>query len=277
MPEGDTVHKVAAVLRAGLEGRDLARVELRDYPRLATWAGRTVTGVEAIGKHFLFTIGSDMLRVHLGMHGAWHRNPRFRSRDTRVVLATEQDTFVCIQAVDVEPFPAKDRARHPVLSTLGPDLLGPDEPDWHHVWTRVTELCPPELEITDLLLDQRVACGLGNVYKSELCFLGPLQDDPFTPSRGIHPKRAWSTISQPELTAIFQRGRLLLQANLGGWPRTTLRDPRLVRDFPRGRLWVYGRTRKPCFLCGTPILGEYTGDHVRSTQWCPTCQSPTRK
>lgn len=260
MPEGDTVHKVAAVLRQGLVGRPVREAFVRDYPA-ADLRGFDVLSVEAIGKHCLIAMGPYVLRVHLGMHGSWHVNPK---RDGEIMLAVEVDRYVCIGPMEMELTRGA-----PQLKQLGPDLLGAEEPDWDVVMERARRFCAPELAVSEVLLDQRVGCGLGNVYKSEICFLGPLQEDAFKPGVGVHPLRAWTRCAT---LAMLQRGRLLLQANLGGWHRTTRYDARKVKNQPGPRVWVYGRTARPCFLCRTPILGDHTGDQARTTQWCPRCQ-----
>ncbi|ODT76611.1 hypothetical protein ABS71_03200, partial [bacterium SCN 62-11] len=175
MPEGDTVHKVARVLDQGLRDQPLKRVELRGGVRPFAQATRIV-GVRAQGKHCLISFDNGrILRVHLGMHGAWHRYPQpWKNRgEVLVRLETDKEVFVCIQPKDVELLDPKELARHPILLKLGPDLLAPEEPDWDLVARRVQQYCPPDRLLGEVLLDQRIAAGLGNVYKSELCLLGP--------------------------------------------------------------------------------------------------------
>jgi endonuclease-8 len=106
--------------------------------------------------------------------------------------------------------------------------------------------------------------SLGNVYKSELLFLHNLA--PLTPV---------AAVSDAALHAIFTQGRALLQANLGGWPRTTTHDRRLGDGGDVPRLYVYGRAGQPCLRCGTHVTRAYLGKHRRSTYACPTCQPIT--
>ena len=259
MPEGDTVHKVGAVIRQDIQGQTVRL----DYVRglsgadLKRFQAIRVESVEVMGKHLLLVFANGWtLRVHLGMHGSWNRistERRARPRsDTGVILEGPHSLLVCEGPKDVEFFPSRERARHPTLSRLGPDLLGP-EVDFAEVMGRAERLCGPHVNIGDLLIHQQVACGLGNVYRNELCFLAR-----------VHPYRSWREAEGVE--AMFRRGRELLQANLGGWPRTTTSDP-------RNRLWVYGRRGKPCLVCATSIEGAHQGDQARATQWCPVCQT----
>ena len=108
------------------------------------------------------------------------------------------------------------------------------------------------------LLDQRVMAGLGNVYRSELCFL-----------RGVLPTRPAGSIPDPlGLVRLAQR---MIVANRDRIERTTTGDLRRGR-----RTWVYGREHEACLRCGTPIQRGTLGDTElteRQTYFCPTCQS----
>ena len=273
MPEGDTVHKVASVLARDLEGRALSRVYLRGDNRANRLQGKDVQKVEALGKHLLVTVGEWTIRVHLGMRGSWHRYAPGESwkrspRSAAVVLENRERALVCFQASQVELIAGQRRRWHPQLGRLGPDLLG-EKPDWDAIMARLRRV--DRRPIGEILLDQRVATGIGNVYKSELAFLGPLEGDAFRPARGVSPWKSGQLVADEVWLGLYRRARLQLQANLGGWRRTTTRDRRV--SAPRGsRLWVYGRGGEPCFLCETPIESKHQGLNNRATFWCPSCQ-----
>jgi endonuclease VIII len=276
MPEGDTVHKLAVALDEALRGVRLERLELRGGQRIFPRAAVAVVAVSALGKHCLIDLSNGYsLRIHLGMHGTWnrHKGAWRRHREVQLVLQARGETFVCVQPKDVELMKTADKKRHPALTSLGPDLLGA-EPDWEDVFARVARLCPPDRTLGEVLLDQRVAAGLGNVYKNELCFLGPLEGGPaWRPTRGTSPFTSIESLSRDELLDVFRRGRELLLLNLGGWSRTTAFDPRGVSvDAPHGRVFVYGRQGKPCVRCRTAIVSRAQGLEARPTHWCPSCQ-----
>lgn len=262
VPEGDTIHKLAAQLRPDLVGRMLIRGPqgLR---------GQEVTRVEARGKHLLIHAGDRVLRTHLGMRGTWHRyrpGEPWKRRYAPLVLATEETVLVCFDPSQVEVFPARELPVHPLLRNLGPDLADP-RVDLDEVLRRIR----PGPELGEVLLDQGVACGLGNVYKSEVPFLGPLEVDPFRPGRGVDPFRPVESFHAEELKGLYRRAAELLRANLGGWPRTTTADRRHAG--PRGSaLWVYRRAGRPCRVCGTRIACRLQGEHARPTWFCPRCQ-----
>ncbi len=265
MPEGDTLHKVAAALRPHLLGRCLERVILagRPYPDLC---GCPVEAVEAVGKHLLIAFaGGTTLRTHLGLYGSWHRYPRgepWRKPTWRASAAlwTAEQVLVCFNAREVECLATEGLARHPQLGRLGPDLLAP-EVALGEVVARARRLGDPLAPVAEALLDQRIAAGIGNVYKSEVLFL----------SR-VHPATPLAGLGDAAVTALYATARRLLAANLGGWTRTTTVDRRQRPD-PRVRLWVYGRRGQPCLRCGCPIRHRRLGRGLRSTYWCPGCQA----
>jgi endonuclease-8 len=260
MPEGDTIHKVAAVLGSLLNGRALVEVRLRPYPD-AGLIGQRLCAVHAKGKHlYIETDSGATLRSHLGMYGTWHRyrpgeewkKPAFQAS---ILIVTETDVVVCFNAREVELLRRPGFRRQDQRHRLGPDLITAVD-ELPGVPGRARALCPPQIQLVDLLLDQRVAAGIGNVYKCEVCFL---QRQP--------PWRQLATVSDAALVGLYRCASELLRKNLGGGPRRT----RCVID-GRGPLWVYSRGDLPCLLCGEPIRCARLGRRPRTTYWCPRCQ-----
>ena len=166
---------------AALAGRELRRVEIRRDPRgvRPPPPGTRVTEVVARGKHLLvrFDDGAT-LHTHMQLHGIWHvYRPHARWRrpahTARVVLEVDDGTTaVCFNAPVVElrrdaARPGTSRALRS-LEQLGPDLCGA-EADLDRVLERLHDV-PADAPIGDVLLDQRVAAGIGNVFKSEICW-----------------------------------------------------------------------------------------------------------
>lgn len=262
MPEGDTVHRNAAVLKRELEGRTLARVVVRDRGDIAEFAGRSVTRVEAIGKHLLVHIGGEwILRVHLGMHGRWVRRHARESlpRDLTAMLVTGDTAYICENAFTAELLRSSALRTHPRLARLGPDLLA-EPPDIGGAVRRASVPAHAGREIGDLLLDQRIAGGIGNVYKSEVLF-----------ECRIHPRTPVGRLDAMQLEALFTTAARLMRLNLLTRRRTAV--PLRRRPTPTShRLWVYMRNGKPCLDCGTPVQRIMQGDMHRSTYFCPRCQ-----
>jgi endonuclease-8 len=120
----------------------------------------------------------------------------------------------------------------------------------------------------EVLLDQRVLAGLGNVYKSEILFLSKIHPD--TPADAVT-DTAWQelmTLAQSLLRANVVDGASGGIVTYRGLRRTT------GRMNPEDRLWVYSRGGQPCRKCGTRIASRKDGDAARVTYWCPQCQRP---
>ena len=268
MPEGDTIHRTADVLRQALVGRRItaaraqARPGLRRVPDLSRLVGSEVTSVEPRGKHLLIGFSNGMtLRSHLRMTGSWHRyrpGEPWRHPSTRAsaILETDRSVAVAFDTPVVELMTDADRRRSRPLVQLGPDLLGEDF-DISAAVRRLRERDADQLG--NALLDQRAVAGIGNVMKSEVAFIERL--DPWAPV---------GALSDDDLRAALRTARRLLQANVHGGTRVTTG----MRG--RGReLWVYGRAGRPCRRCGARIRTRRQGELARSTYWCPRCQ-PSR-
>ena len=261
MPEGDTIHKLANYLAPRLEGRTIEALGMRDPEAVRRCTGRRILRVFARGKHLLIELdNATLLRSHLGMYGSWHRyrpdepwrKPRRRASLT---IATADAIYVCFNAKEVELMHAPG-VRERILETrLGPDLVDPNA-DLEAVVRRAREFLPGDAPLADVLLDQRVAAGIGNVYKSEVLFI-----------EGRLPQTAQSAVGDAALRAAFALAASLLRRNLGGGPRVT----RFEGD-AAGRLWVYGRRDRPCLRCEDTIAGARFGAGNRATFWCPGCQ-----
>jgi endonuclease VIII len=253
VPEGDTVWRTARTLDAALTGSRLLATDFR-VPTLATLdlSGRVVEGTSARGKHLLTRIGSEhTLHTHLLMEGSWHlyrpgspwRRP---AHEARVVLRTREWTAVGFALGLAEVLPRAEESA--ALSWLGPDLLGPD---WDEDEALARLRADPARPVGDALLDQRVMAGLGNLYKSELCFL-----------TGVSP---WLPVGDvPDLLRLVRRSRSVLEANKERVEQTTTGDLRRGR-----RTWVYRRDGQPCRRCGTRVE---VADQQRASYWCPHCQ-----
>jgi endonuclease-8 len=144
----------------------------------------------------------------------------------------------------------------------------PAAPDIDAMLARATAPANAARSLGEVLLDQRVVAGIGNLWKSELCFLERL--DPRAPVAEVPPAR---------LRALLERATVMMRRNLGPHPRsTTVADP--AHDRPPaalGRYWVYRRDGRPCPRCRTPILRIVQGaDAGRSTYLCPACVSAAR-
>jgi endonuclease VIII len=256
MPEGDTVYRTAAKLRAALAGKTLTRCDVR-VPKFATidLTGVVVDEVLSRGKHLFIRAGDASIHSHLKMDGAWLVGGQLRrvpEHKIRILLRADDTT---VGGVDLGVLEVLDRAHDmDAVAHLGPDLL---DDEWEPRIAAANLVSDPDRPLAEALLDQRVMAGVGNVYANELCFV-----------MGHLPTTPVSAVKDP--LRVVQRARDMLWLNRSRVNRTTTGDTRPGRD-----LWVYGRVGRPCRRCGTTI--ESDRSQVKGSErisfWCPVDQT----
>ena len=243
MPEGDTLHRVAASLQV-LVGE---RVEAAaPHPRgAATGVASAVDGlvlerVEAVGKNLLLHFeGGVTVHNHLRMSGRWRVEPRRSRRTGRPWLVLRGHAWEAAQWNG----PVLALGAGPV-DELGPDVVAGDVGTAALV--AAARSADPRRSLGDVLLDQRVVSGIGTLWLAEMLWqarlspwapVGPVPDEP--------------------LRAAFEW--------LGPMMRAAVAGPRPLRS-------VYRRAGRPCPRCGNAVSVGRVGDANRAVYWCARCQ-----
>lgn len=275
MPEGDTIFRTARNLGRALEGKPVIGFR-STFPLLTRFnddtplAGQTVDRVEARGKWLLIHFsGGGILTSHLLMNGRWHiyrqgqrwQLPRFHMR---IVIENSEYQAVGFRVPVARMHTPESLARDLHIVRPENDLLNPD----FDAGAALERLLNRGNEaIADALLDQSVLAGVGNVFKSEICFVS-----------GFNPFRPVGTLTRGEATAAIASAQKLLRANVledSGDTIVTYRGQQRRTTHasdPGESLWVYGRAGEPCRRCGEPIRRRIQGADARVTFWCPQCQ-----
>lgn len=255
MPEGHTVHLLARDHRRRLAGRRL-RVS-SPQGRAADAAARVdaaaIQRVEAHGKHLFYDWSTgDVLHVHLGIFGHFLDGPS-GGANVRWRMATDDGACVDLVGPTACGLLKPDEA-DAVVARLGPDPLRRDA-DPEVAWTRLRRR---KVGIGQVLMDQSVFAGVGNIFRAEALYVC-----------GIHPERPANTITREEFDAIWSAvERMLKQAMKDRRIITVARDEldKPVRRLDRleGR-YVY--RQDVCFRCGTPVRSwDLAG------RWCYACE-----
>lgn len=275
MPEGDTLFRTARSLQRALAGKVITAFR-STYPTLTRvhddtpLTGQTVESVESRGKWLLIHFsGGHTLATHLLMNGSWHLyrpGQRWQKHpsNARIVIENSEYHAIGFNVPVAEMHTPQTLVRNRRIPQPDNDLLNP-EFDADAALERMRS--QPDEELGNVLLHQRVLAGVGNVFKSEVCFV-----------TGMHPFRTMRTLTREQVAHVIEVARRQLGANVmedspdqivtyrGTGRRTTNESD------PTASLWVYGRSSQPCRKCETPIRKRLQGFDARVTFWCPSCQ-----
>jgi endonuclease-8 len=275
MPEGDTIFRTARALTRALAGKPITNFR-SNYPLLTRFhddtplTGQTVDRVESRGKWMLtYFSGGGILATHLLMSGSWHiyrpGEPwQVPARHMRIVIENSDYLAVGFHVPVAQMHTARSIQRDRRIPQPQADLLR-GEFDADAAMDRI--LARAREEVGDVLMHQEVLAGVGNVFKSEVCFVA-----------GINPFCQVAGLSRSQVAELIATSKKLVAANLmedspdrivtyrGPHRRTTHRSD------PSESLWVYGRRGEPCRRCGERVLSRMQGPEVRVTFWCSNCQ-----
>jgi endonuclease-8 len=275
VPEGDTIFRTARTLSRALVGRSITAFR-SNYPLLTRFhddtplTGQQVASVESRGKWLLMHFsGGGILVTHMLMSGSWHiyrpGQPWLKPRHhMRIAIETSVCQAVGFRVPVAQMHTARSLERDRRIPQPAKDVLN-GEFNRESAIARL-RVCGSE-EIGDVLLHQEVLAGVGNVFKSEVCFV-----------TGVNPFCRVVDLSQERLDALVRASQRLVAANVledsgdtivtyrGQHRRTTHESD------PGASLWVYGRDGEPCRRCGEPVRRRIQGPDARVTFWCRQCQ-----
>lgn len=274
MPELPEVESLRQMLANSARGRTfvgavvrearLRRAVTPDFAGAIT--GRTIENIGRRAKYLLLELtGGDVMIVHLGMSGSLtHRHDgfdtaSFDSRHDHVEFALDDGSRLVYN--DPRRFGLMKLTADPdsliELRGLGPEPLG-DDFNADYLW-RMTR--GRKAAIKNVLMDQRIVAGIGNIYASEILFRAK-----------VRPTRRAGKVTREEIRRIVEATPRILREAIGG-NGTTFRSYRDSRGQPgrfAERLRVYDREGKPCLECGATIRAVIVGQ--RSSFYCPPCQ-----
>jgi formamidopyrimidine-DNA glycosylase len=272
MPELPEVETVCRSLRPHLLGRVIRRVLVLE-PRLRvpvnktalqSLAGKRIDKISRIAKYILFHLSEDSAWLfHLGMSGKLICVNPSVARQKHDHIIVELDGGLELRYHDPRRFglslvAKKDRLielpqlRHVGLDPFDPALSG----EYLFSFTRASER-----RIRDLLLDQQIVAGLGNIYANEILAL-----------TGIKPSTRAHRLTRKQVSAIAAAIPSLLSDAIR-WCGTSFSDYRDADDKSgefQNHLRVYDRAGEKCRICPSAIKRVPIGN--RSAFYCPTCQ-----
>jgi endonuclease-8 len=255
MAEGDTIHRTARALEKALGGKAITDVSIpsprsplrRQAQRVDRLRGATLTSAEARGKHLLLHFDRGLvLHSHLGMRGSWRISKGGSAPDRRawVVLSVHGAEAAELGGSHLALRTETELRADPRLRLLGPDVLAPG----FDTAAGVAALrgADQSRQLGEVLLDQRVLAGVGNIYKCEGCW-----------SAHIDPWRPLADLEDGELRRVV--------IEIAAFMRYGVETGRTPRS-------IYRRAGQPCPRCGERIASRGQGDANRTTYWCASCQ-----
>ena len=246
-------------MRTALVGRPMVRFDAPSLIGPVPQAGRMVEVVEAKGKH-LEVMWDDglVLDSHLKGKSEWHvyrRGTPWRLSwdQLRASIQTDEFEAVCFNSPTVETYRQHDKQRHPGLGRLGPDLCRPDA-DLREAVNLLLSHPNPEARLRDVMVDQHVMRGVGNVYRCEVLWAAELS-----------PWAHIADLNHHDAVMIVNTAAEMVRSNQG-------RVRRATTSHTSGGLAVYGRRGQSCIRCSDSIESMPVGRHGRMLSWCPGCQ-----
>lgn len=272
MPEGHTLRRLADDLGAAFAGREVAvsSPQGRFAPEAALLDSTTLVQADSAGKHLFLEFDHEhVVHIHLGLIGGFDLRrdvgvvPEPRGA-VRLRLATTSGE---ISYADLRGATRCDLVhparRDEVIAGLGPDPLRADaDPD--RAWQRIRSSGRP---IGDLLMDQAVIAGVGNVYRAEVLFRQRM--DPQRPGRTLR-RSQWEAI-WADLVELMAQGVIddrIDTVRPEHMPAAMGREPRV--DDHGGEVYVYRRNGMGCHVCGATVRTRVLNG--RNLFWCPRCQ-----
>jgi formamidopyrimidine-DNA glycosylase len=267
MPEGHTLLRLARELDTSFRGRPVrvSSPQGRFAADAALVDGSVCVGSESAGKHlFVELAGERFIHVHLGLIGRFDVAPAPAPAPIgQVRLRLQNDTaYADLRGATQCDLVGPER-RAQILAQLGEDPLRPDA-DPARVWARISRSNRP---IGDLLMDQAVLAGVGNVYRAEILF-----------RHRMHPLRPGRTLRRAQFLALWGDLVELMEYGVRTGRIDTVRPehtPEVMGRPPRkddhgGEVYVYRRHGQPCLVCGSLVRTDTLVG--RNLFWCARCQ-----
>lgn len=277
MPEGHTLRRLADQLDRTFAGSPVrvGSPQGRFAAEAALLDGAVLVTADSAGKHLFVELeGERFIHVHLGLIGSFDvhedvaevplpqgqvRLRLQRTGPTGAAYADLRGATRCALVTLAE--------RDAVLARLGPDPLRADA-DPGAAWARISRSDRP---IGDLLMDQAVLAGVGNVYRAEVLFRHRI--DPMRPGRTL--RRGQFVGLWDDLVVLMGEGVLSGRIDTvrpEHTPEAMGREPR--KDDHGGEVYVYRRTGQDCLVCGATVRTAVLNG--RNLFWCPRCQPKFR-
>lgn len=245
---GGKIAHTAAAMRTALVGLPTLRFDAMSTIGPAPVERSVIESITVKGREILVQWDDGIvLSTALRFSGEWHlyRTDETWRKETyraRVVIEVEGWVAVCFDAPIVETYRQPDRKRHPQSGGVGPNISQP-KTDLSGCTQRLLGYRYADAMIADVLMDESVVSGLGNVARSEALW-----------AVGLSPYAKMADLSYEDCAVLIETASRIVQRDHETSPA------------------VYGRNGQQCVRCRGTIEFKTIGNPRRNLYWCPECQ-----
>ena len=273
MPELPEVETVKNILEPAIKNKTIDYIDVF-YDRLIQsdlitfkneLKNRTILYLSRYGKYLFIHLDNDLVIItHLRMEGKFRTAKDYSSariKHTSMIFYFKDGTALAFD--DTRKFGLmylsneNEYKEIPMIKKLGVEANKVQESDLALLYKKFDRKKP----IKELLLDQTILCGIGNIYADEICYLSKIS--PFTLGREL---------CHQNIDDIVKNSKIVLEKaiNLGGSTIHSFHPSEGVDGRFQEELMCYRKQGQICPNCGTRFHKDFLGG--RGTTYCPNCQ-----
>lgn len=271
MPELPEVETVKNILEPLIINKTITKIDVF-YDRLvqsdlstfkSSLVGKTFLSMSRYGKYLFFNLSDDLILIsHLRMEGKYRvTDKNFRIKSTSAIFYLDNGQALCYD--DTRKFGLmyltnkNEISSLPMIEKLGIEANKVKESDLPLLYKKFHK----KKKIKELLLDQTILTGIGNIYADEILYSSKI--NPFT--EGIE-------LNNDNIKNITQNAKIILDKAIkaGGSTIHSFHPSEGVDGRFQESLKCYGRGGEICPICRTTFHKTFIGG--RGTTYCPNCQ-----
>ncbi|TDH25115.1 endonuclease [Segetibacter sp. 3557_3] len=239
MPEGPSIVILKELVQQ-FKGRTVIEVGGNTKVDISALPGQVITDFKSWGKNFLICFSGFTVKIHLMLFGTYRINEQ-RPVKPRISLLFENgelNFYACTVAV----IPGKIDTAFDWEGDIMSDKWSPSKAK------KKLKACPDAL-VCDVLLDQQIFAGVGNIIKNEVLF-----------RIFVHPESRVGALPVKQLNALLREARAY-SFDFLEWKK----------NFVLRKHWL-AHTKKICPRCDIPLVKKYAGKTNRRSYFCINCQ-----
>lgn len=239
MPEGPSIVILKEVVQQ-FSGKKILAVSGNSKIDIDRLAGATITEFRSWGKHFLICTDVLNLRIHFMMFGSYKINER-KERLARLSLVFENG--------EINFYSCSVRIIEDDIDSLYDFSVDVMSETWDPATAKSRIKVSPDELVCDVLLDQEIFSGVGNIIKNEVLY-----------RIRVHPESHIGKMDDEKLDELIYEAR-----------NYSFQFFEWKKKFELKKHWL-AHTKKICLRCDLPFTRKHTGKKERRSFFCTNCQ-----